>query len=234
MLFLRRVLPSAFILISLIWWFGGGCSSEVTCKDGVASTMLNPDGSKCISHCDCSNQHYQGLCVDGQCLSAQRGNCSKKGQLQDCRGLTKEHCYGEQVCFPSYLSSSLWGDCVCKSEIEKIATEEVKDASSPDQPIPDEEKNFLRACQSDADCTNKHFFVCMRPARNSPLLCLPKCKDRNGCLTFCKTTGICRSLGVLCTVQGFCVWKDCKKDVECPEGTVCNRVPLNRTVCGLK
>ncbi|MBK03298.1 MAG: hypothetical protein CL920_01905 [Deltaproteobacteria bacterium] len=90
------------------------CGAPERCKGRVGEQTLDPNGSPCLVDCECNNQLYEGHCQDNVCVGTQRETCNTKGTKRPClltqagaNGCTK----GTQVCAPSYLSSSVWGDC---------------------------------------------------------------------------------------------------------------------------
>jgi len=127
-----------------------GCSETKQCTSGISDLSIDPNKSPCKAKCDCNNQAFEGDCVQGACVAFPREFCEGAGKIETCISQLSR-CNGTKKCFPSYLSTSRWGDCLCgappksdageaqpekTTEPEKTAHPE--ESAEPDQPNPPE------------------------------------------------------------------------------------------------
>ena len=115
----RLLLGVGALFIMLSGLFGPtACSPpDAYCIPGtpIGKQTLNPDQSPCQSDCECNNYNFAGRCLHNKCASIKRSECDAPGEV----GLCVHHidqCDGKRTCQPSYLSSTLWGDCICPSQ----------------------------------------------------------------------------------------------------------------------
>ncbi len=188
-----KVLLPIFILVLWSSLHLGGCGVSEICQKGerVSSLSLNPNQSLCKLDCECNNQDYEGACIKGKCIAFARETCPSKGLRRPCLPVVGE-CDGFQICYPDYLSSYKWGDCICSGEQHKCV-QEVCDGQ-------------------DNDCDG---------AIDEGLSRICYDSKAKGCYTskgkyICK--GICQE-GIQECVQG--VWTSCRGAVY-PQGEKCN------------
>lgn len=117
--------------------------NQPTCTYGISTALIDPAGSPCEQDCDCSNQRYEGYCLEGTCTAFKRSSCDAPGKDQECslpsafkKVFVGKYCPDaklHQVCKPEGMSETYWGNCTCKSGWKTgTPAEPKKEPSSPD------------------------------------------------------------------------------------------------------
>lgn len=119
MIRLRHALQ-AMAIIGWFVWAGTslsiGCAPNRLCPQGINDLIVDTRNQRCTTSCDCNNQAFTGVCIDGTCQSEQRQPCPTPGAWQACTPLGQQTCQGNQQCQSAVLFAQVWGDCLCRDE----------------------------------------------------------------------------------------------------------------------
>ena len=199
-MFFFRNIARCLVLFFLTSWTVGCAPPQSLCKGGYGQGTLNPNGNSCREKCECNNQQFTGLCVEGTCVSVSREPCNVPGQDEDCavpkelRGKCRD---GVRKCEPVGLKESgNWGDCIGIT------------------PIPVEEGPERCGNDKDDDCDGKIDYgddscVCKPGATAQCYSGKPETKNKGNCKVGIKT----------CTKEGK--WGACEKQIL-PQEERCN------------
>ena len=174
-----------------------GCGQEDSaCSNGLSAFTINPNKRSCKTNCECNNQEYTGVCVEGICKSKDRETCQVEGKEDRCLIEHGSDCReGIRVCKDKGLRSLRWGNC---------------------KPIEQQDEKGVKLCGDgiDNDCDG---FI---DQADEGCICKPGQKEP--CYTGpLKTQGIgnCTGGTRTCTKQG--VWGACVGQVL-PTPEICN------------